>query len=67
MSENDVEIYVHVVNLRYKLVGFNAIREFKEWLDANASSCSNGNGSCEDVEYPQPARPDNDTVATNAA
>ena len=64
MSENDVEIYVDVVNLRYKLVGFNAIREFKEWLDNNASCCTNGNGGCEDVEYPQPTRSDNETVAT---
>jgi hypothetical protein len=64
MSENDVELYVDIVNLRYKLVGFNAIKDFKEWLDNNASCCTNGNGICE-VDYPQPIRTHNGTVATS--
>jgi hypothetical protein len=70
MSENDIEIHVEIVNLRYKLVGFTAIREFKEWLDEHASSCTNGNGgyaeACDAPDTPStPLRePDAEAIRT---
>ena len=63
MSENDIEMHVEILNLRYKLVGFTAIREFKEWLDANASSCHNGNGGC---DYPDSVRAEPPSLLTTS-
>lgn len=34
----DVVMEVHLINLRYELRGFDAIRELKKWLDEHASS-----------------------------
>ena len=36
MDNNQVQMEVHVLNLRYTVVGFKAIAELKEWLDVNA-------------------------------
>ena len=33
----DVMFEVHLLNLRYRLRGFTAIKELKEWLDEHAS------------------------------
>jgi hypothetical protein len=37
----DVELEVRILNLVYKLRGFQAIEELKAWLDEHASECRN--------------------------
>jgi len=39
---NDISLTVQILNLSYELRGFDAIRDLKLWLDANASSCWQG-------------------------
>ena len=33
----EIEVYVEILNLRYVVKGFTAIKELKEWLDEHAS------------------------------
>lgn len=38
MGEHEVVLSVTVLNLSYELRGFDAIRDFKLWLDEHASA-----------------------------
>ena len=41
--ENEIEIDVNIVNLHYKVRGFKAIQELKEFLDSHANEVEDWN------------------------
>ena len=41
MTENQIELQVQILNITYTLVGFDAIKDLKAWLDEHASNVQN--------------------------
>ena len=56
MNDPEIELTVQIVNLIYRVRGFQAINELKTWLDEHATEISNQAPNYnEGIDYPTQA------------